>query len=314
MAGGARYSLTRAALSIRSSTISPVPEVPHLDSGLSPAVIDALFRTADAERWGLTRGEFADVLGVSVQRAFAKGEPSRREVERYVRGLHLADLALACACALGREHAWDHFVREHRPVLYRSADALDPGGGARELADALYADLYGLAGAGANRRSLFRYFHGRSNLATWLRAVLAQRHVDALRIRRRSEPLPDDDSPRATVAAPPGDPDRTRLVRAVEEALQAGIDRLPPKDRLRLRSYYLVQLTLAQIGRITGEHEATVSRHLSRTRRALHDGIERHLRGQAQLTVAEVARALELALEDPGALDLEQVFARKEPP
>ena len=29
------------------------------------------------------------------------------------------------------------------------------------------------------RRSLFRYFQGRSSLATWLRAVLAQRYVDA---------------------------------------------------------------------------------------------------------------------------------------
>ena len=240
--------------------------------------------------------------------------PSRREVERYARGLHVEDLALACACALGRESAWDHFVLEHRPVLYRAADALDPGGGARELADALYADLYGIAGDGAGRRSLFRYFHGRSSLATWLRSVLAQRHVDALRSRRRTEPLPDDDGSLVGSAAPPDDPDRARLVRLVEDGLQTAIDRLAAKDRLRLRSYYVMQLTLAQIGRITREHEATVSRHLSRTRRALHDDIERHLREQERLTGDQVARALELALEDPGALDLQQVFDRKEPP
>ena len=253
-------------------------------------------------------------MDVSITRAFAGSEPSRREVERYARGLHVQDLALACACALGRESAWEHFVLEHRPVLYRTADALDPGGGARELADGLYADLYGLAGDGGDRRSLFRYFHGRSSLATWLRAVLAQRHVDALRLRRRTEPLPDDDRSLAGSAAPPDDPDRARLVRHVQDGLQAGIDRLAPKDRLRLRSYYVMQLTLAQIGRITGEHEATVSRHLSRTRRALHDDIERHLREQERLTEDQVARALELALEDPGTLDLQQVFDRKEPP
>jgi hypothetical protein len=74
-----------------------------------------------------------------------------------------------------------------------------------------------------------------------------------------------------------------------------------------------MQLTLAQIGRITGEHEATVSRHLARTRRTLRDGVERHLHKQAQLTDAQIARALELALEDPGVLDLQQVFDRKEP-
>ena len=33
---------------------------------------------------------------------------------------------------------------EYRPVLYRAADALDRGGGAREIADSLYAELYGI--------------------------------------------------------------------------------------------------------------------------------------------------------------------------
>ena len=91
--------------------------------------------------------------------------------------LHLEDLALACGCAVGDEGAWEHFIREQRPTLYRAADALDPGGGARELADSIYGELF--------ERSLFRYFHGRSSLATWLRAVLAQRHVDRLRAGRR---------------------------------------------------------------------------------------------------------------------------------
>lgn len=292
--------------------------MPHLPSSLAPAIIEDLFRKAGAERWALAREEFANVVDTSVRRAFETGEPSRRELDRYVAGLHVADLALACACALGRETAWDHFVLEHRPVLYRAADALDPTGGARELADSLYADLFGMSDAGADRRSLFRYFHGRSSLSTWLRAVLAQRHVDALRAQRRLEPLPDDDSAAAGVAAPPIDPDRPRLIRLVVEALQMAIDLLAAKDRLRLRSYYVTQLTLAQVGRITGEHEATVSRQLSRTRRTLRDDVERHLREQAQLTAGQSGRAVELALEDPGGLDLQQVFDlatdRKEPP
>ena len=207
---------------------------------------------------------------------------------------------------------------EHRPVLYRSADALDPTGGARELADSLYADLYGMNEAGADRRSLFRYFHGRSSLATWLRAVLAQRYVDALRAKRRLEPLPENDSAVNGSTGHDNDPDRALLVPLVERALQAAVDGLAAKDRLRLRSYYVVQLTLAQIGRITGEHEATVSRHLSRTRRSVRDAAERHLREQARLSDAQIARAFELALEDPGGLDLQPVFDsasdRKEPP
>jgi RNA polymerase sigma-70 factor, ECF subfamily len=286
---------------------------------LAPAIVSDLFGKAGAERWALSREEFAASLEVSVDRAFASGQPSRRDLDRYLSGLHVADLALACACALGRDAAWDQFVLEHRPVLYRAADALDPTGGARELADSLYADLYGIAGAGSatDRRSLFRYFHGRSSLATWLRAVLAQRHVDALRARRRIESLPDDEGAMPAVAAAEPDPDRTSLGRLIEAALRTAIDRLPAKDRLRLRSYYAVEMTLAQIGRMTGEHEATVSRHLSRIRRDLRGAVERELRDRAQLSDAQISRALELAIEDPGGLDLQQIFNlasdRKEP-
>ena len=246
------------------------------------------------------------MLRTSVARAFAGREPSERELNTYLAGLHHEDLALACACVLGRDTAWDHFVLEHRPILYRSADALDPTGGARELADALYADLYGTSDA-PDRKSLFRYFHGRSSLKTWLRAVLAQRHVDAVRARRRLEPLPEVDAATRS-AAPPRDPDRPRLVRLVVAALHFAVAALPAKDRLRLRSYYVSQLTLAQIGRITGEHEATISRKLSKTRRTLRDALERHLRETGALTSDQVSRAVELALEDPEGLDLEQAF------
>jgi RNA polymerase sigma factor (sigma-70 family) len=201
-------------------------------------------------------------------------------------------------------------------VLYRAADALDPSGGARDIADALYAELYGIRGEGDERRSLFRYFHGRSSLATWLRAVLSQRHVDGLRARKRIDPLPDDDR-----AAPPApvlstDPDRSRLLPLVDQALRDGIAGLPVRERLRLRSYYVTGLTLAAIGRVTGEHEATVSRHLARTRRDLRDCVERTLREHHGLSAAEVGRALELSVEDPGALDLQQLIGpdSKEPP
>ena len=271
------------------------------------SVLDALFREAAAEQWGLSRKEFAAALEASVRRAFTDVVPERRPLDRYLGTLHHADLALATACALGREAAWDHFVLTHRPILYRSADALNPTGAAREIADSLYADLYGLG----DRKSLFLYFHGRSSLATWLRSVLAQRYVDSLRAQRRTEPLEADDSASTTVAA---DPDRDRLVPLVAHALRTAVENVPPKDRLRLRSYYGSQLTLAEIGRITGEHEATVSRQLARTRRVLRDETERHLREASGLSRDEVKRALELALDDPGALSLERIFGsnRKE--
>lgn len=74
----------------------------------------------------MSRQEFAAALEASVAHGLASGEPSRPDVDRYARALHVEDLALACACALGRGEAWDLFVLKHRPVLYRAADALDP--------------------------------------------------------------------------------------------------------------------------------------------------------------------------------------------
>ena len=46
------------------------------------------------------------------------------EIERYLGSLHLEDLALACACALGNDAAWEHFILEYRPALYRAATSL----------------------------------------------------------------------------------------------------------------------------------------------------------------------------------------------
>ena len=90
---------------------------------------------------------------------------------------HAADLELARRCAIGDEAAWDRFVLEFRPVLYRAADMLEPGGGARDLADALYADLYGVNERDGERRSLFKLLRD---------AAASQRGCARLRSKRPS--------------------------------------------------------------------------------------------------------------------------------
>ena len=277
-------------------------------------LVEGLHRQAQAGRWSVTVPRFAAALQTSVDRAAAavKAGTTGFAVERYLKSLHLEDLALACACAAGDEAAWEHFVREYRPSLYRAADALDPSGRARELADSLYADLYGTTERDGERRSLFRYFHGRSSLPTWLRAVLAQRHVDAIRAHRRLDPLPEDDEPRAMASPspPPADPDRTRYLALLHRGLKVAIAVLAARDRLRLACYYTQQLTLAQTGRVLGEHEATASRQLARTRREIRQAVERHLRGEAGLDADQIARCFEYALEDPGPMDLDDIVRK----
>lgn len=276
---------------------------------IDPKLVERLYVQAHGERWRVSKDRFAEALESSGQRAFAGQNQGSRDLERYLSALHLEDLALACACAAGDERAWEHFVLVQRPLLYRAANALDPGGGARDLADSLYADLYGLRESSGERQSLFRYFHGRSSLTTWLRAVLAQRHVDRLRTSRRVEELPDEESAEA-LSAPPQtiDPDRPRYLGLIQYALQCAVSSLAVRDRLRLACYYAQALTLAETGRMLGEHEATSSRQLARTRRAIKEDVERRLRVEHGLTDAEVARCFECVTEDAGPLDLQKIL------
>jgi RNA polymerase sigma-70 factor (ECF subfamily) len=272
-----------------------------------------LFRQAKADRWSVSLRLFAEALDASAERVFAGRLPSPREIERYLQSLHLEDLAVACACAAGDETAWEHIVREQRPLLYRAADAIDPSGGARELADSLYADLYGLEDRGGKRQSLLRYFHGRSSLATWLRAVLAQRHIDRLRAQRRVESLPDEESPAAIASRPvPADPDRPRYVGLIAQALGRAVSRLDARDRLRLGCYYAQEMKLAQIGRLLSEHEATVSRHLARTRRRLREDVEHQLRSEAGLTDIQMTECFESVMGDAGPIDLSETLGLSE--
>jgi RNA polymerase sigma-70 factor (ECF subfamily) len=275
---------------------------------LSAELVRRLHGKANAARWGLTLDRFAAVLQAST--VHAPAGHSRTDLERYLESLQVSDLALAAACADGNDAAWEHFIREHRPVLYRAADAIDKTGAAREAADALYAELFGLKEKTGERRSLFRYFHGRSTLATWLRAVLSQRYVDTLRRTRRFAPLDADSESAGTISARPETVpvERSRYVEAMRRVLATAVDRLEPRDRLRLACYHAQGLTLAQIGRTLGEHEATTSRHLTRTRRAIREHVERELKQSERMNEAEVAECLASVINDAGTLDLAEIF------
>ena len=271
---------------------------------LSSGLVDRLHERSGATRWGLAREHFETSLQASVSHNFRGRTPGEADIEKYLNALHLEDLALAAACAAGHEAAWDYFIKEHRPLLYRAADAIDPSGGARDLADALYGELFGLTERDGTRRSHFEYFHGRSSLATWLRAVLAQRSVDRARAARRFEPLPDDDAAGApTPLESPRSVEHGRFVLLLRTALAAALGRLAPRDRLRLACYYARELTLAQIGRTLGEHEATVSRQLAKGRKTVRADVERQLR-EAGLNEAAIAECFAAVSADPGPLDL----------
>jgi hypothetical protein len=77
---------------------------------------------------------------------------------------------------------------------------------------------------------------------------------------------------------------------------------------LRLGCYYAQEMTLAEIGRMLGEHEATVSRHLTRTRRALREAVEGTLRRDHGLDDPSIAECFRSVADDAGPLDLVELF------
>lgn len=302
------------SIALLSTRIGSSIEIPLIMGVMVPSprldrdLLVRLHAKARAERWALSIDDFGAALDASARRAFDTSA-DRRQLEQYFNSLHLEDLALACACAEGSDAAWEHVIREYRPGLYRAADAIDPSGGARDLADSLYAELFGLSARDGERRSHFRYFHGRSSLATWLRAVLAQRHIDRVRMHRRLDPLPQDDDAAALPATiAPVEPARTRYLGAMRRAIATAVAALAPRDRLRLTCYYAQDLTLAQIGRTLGEHEATVSRHLTRTRRAVRTSVERELAERDGMSAPQIAECFASVLGDSGSLDMVELL------
>ena len=311
-----------------SGQAESAPRSPRADFRFPFSLADVLercWRKADAPgEWNLTRAEFEAALARSAAHRFsgATAQPETGAIQSYLETLHHGDLALACACRAGSEAAWEFFVAQFRQELYRAARAITRSASAgdsdaRELADSLYADLYGLRESEGRRRSLFDYFHGRSKLGTWLRAILAQRHVDAIRRGRKLEPLEDEAgrerseiTERAAATAPvapgisrgsasgPPDPDRAKYLSLLQAALTGALAALEPRDRLRLAYYYSDELTLAEIGRLLGEHEATVSRKLERTRRGLRERVDAALREGKQLSEAQVQLCYEYAREE----------------
>jgi RNA polymerase sigma-70 factor len=293
-----------------------------------------LHAEAMCARWGLSQEAFAESLRRSAGKRFGGAPPDPSEVEVYLKSLHLEDLALACACSEGIEKAWEFFIAHFRQDLRNAASAMLRGSGraddarAEELADSLHAELYGVrSSADGRRKSLFEYFHGRSKLSTWLRAVLARKQVDMFRTSGRTVSLEaemEGDVPRefpGRAESVPADPDREMYIGRFERALSAALANLMPRERMILACYYVDHLTLAEIGRVLREHESTVSRQLERMRRALRERVTQALQreipacngrpAEPPLDAAQVELAFEYAVED-WPFDLSQALSASE--
>ncbi len=270
-------------------------------SAISPELLHELWTLADAKSCSLSViewGEALSTLGARLNYGRPPGataDPSH--VAAFYRALRLPELALATACVLGREAAWERFIALYRTPLLQAAIAMTGSATlGHDLAESLYAELYGLSEREGQRRSPLASYSGRGSLLGWLRTTLAQRHVDHHRRTYREKPLDDVDppsSPDPTIASPAGNT-------VLTEALAVTLRGRTPEERFLLAAYYLDRQTLQQIGQILRVHEATISRRL----KSLGADVRKQLLKNLQRAGLDKRAAQEALGTDPRDLEI----------
>src|ERR1022692_366009 len=239
-------------------------------SGHGAAAAALLYERSGAAAYGLSAEQFATILD-EILRKYLPADSADTSAEHkadFCAGLRLEELALARACAVGNERAWQDFISRYRQKLHGMALHITRDAAhAAELADSLFADLYGVNTRDGIRRSKLVFYTGRGSLEGWLRTVMAQEFINRYRKQKRTVSLEEQTEEgvqfRAAVQEPAYTSDRTsdqRLEAATDEALAE----LSSEDRVTLASYYLDGRTLAEIARTLGLHESSVSRRLDR--------------------------------------------------
>lgn len=251
------------------------PSEPAWASAL-PFAVDELFPKCAGERFGITRAGLRDILH-QVGCKYLSPEDAPPAARHLFASLHLEELVLARACAAGNEAAWEAFLLRYREKLYSAAHHIArEESAARELADSLYADLYGTAVREGKRVSKLDFYTGRGSLEGWLRTVLAQEYINRYRTQKRLVSLEEQEEAGQQYSAPVAEPEPAvdlRLQSSVDQALSS----LTAEDRFLLASYYLDQRTLAEVGRAVGIHASNVSRRLEKLAAALREGIRNSL-------------------------------------
>lgn len=267
---------------------------------IADSLASRLYREAGAEKFGLSLPAFSAILE-EVAARYLPATASPGEVADFLGHLRLEELALARACAVGNEAAWEVFLTRYREKLYGAAYSLVPGDeNARELADSLYADLYGIRTVEGRRTSKLVSFTGRGSLEGWLRAVLAQEYVNRFRRQQRLVSLEEQTEAGTQFEAKAADPTEAIDAR-VREATDQALASLAAEDKFILSSYYLDDRTLAEIARMLGVHESTISRKIEKitvqVRKAILAGLAKRGMSRKEAEQAMEAEVTELAVD-----------------
>ncbi|MBO9716954.1 MAG: RNA polymerase sigma factor [Pseudoxanthomonas sp.] len=163
------------------------------------------------------------------------------------------DDALMLAWAGGDAAAFEALYARHRGPLYRFmlGQLRD-----RPLAEELYQDVWQrviAARAGWKPDAAF---------STWLYRIAHNRLNDHWRAQRHRPPAPIDADLRTAALADPDDPERRAGADEIRQRLQHALDELPDEQREAVLLRLQQELSLEEIGRITGVGRETVKSRL----------------------------------------------------
>lgn len=269
-----------------------------INSAIQSAVhelLPELYAKAGCDKIGLTSESFAVIL-IEIATKYSPSA-SEAELKAFLLSLRIDELALARACAAGNDPAWELFLTRFREKLYLSAlRIVREDSAAHELADNLYADLYGTNTREGKRVSKLASYTGRGSLEGWLRTVLAQEYVNRYRRTKRLVSL-DEESEEGVQFQAPNPAPAPVVDKRLSQATDTALTQLSAEDRLVLSAYYLDGRTLADIARILGVHESTISRKLDKLAKALRKQILVALT-RAGMSRRQAEEALEVDVRD----------------
>ena len=146
----------------------PAQIILGIPSLLAPVAKHCWEKAAPPTGWNLTFEQFERALGVSVAHRFQgmvpgggdqnANPPDTKAIQSYLESLHVADLALACACSAGSDEAWDFFVRQFRPELYRAARSIAGEGGGPRFGRFVVCGAVWAPGIGRAKKVVIRLF------------------------------------------------------------------------------------------------------------------------------------------------------------
>lgn len=168
-------------------------------------------------------------------------------------GLDTSDETLMLAYAAGEVGAFDQLYARHRSKLYRYLlrQLRDNG-----LADEVFQDVWQRV---ISARVGWKPDPG---FATWLYTIAHHRLNDHWRAARHRPPAPADADERAARIADPDTPERVVSEFERRRQLQLALDDLPEDQREVLLLRLEQELTLEEIGEITGVGRETVKSRL----------------------------------------------------